>query len=91
MYMSTEEESLAAHVEICAIRYKRIEEKFDEVERRITKIEDSVTNLSQDVRKGFEDIRLTIERQNNSRVVQIIASSGAIVVAIAGVIGYWLH
>lgn len=89
--MSQEEQNLAQHVEICAIRYARIEEKFNEIENRISKVENSVSSLSLDVRQGFEDIRLTIERQNNSRVVQIIASSGAIVVAIAGVIGYWLH
>ena len=89
--MSTEEESLSAHVGLCQLRYKQLEGKINEIEKRITKVEDSLTSLGSDVRKGFEDIRLTIERQNNSRVVQIIASAGAIVVAIAGVVGYWLH
>lgn len=88
--MSREETDLATHVEICAIRYKGIEEKFDDVEKRLNKIESDVNNLSHTIQSNFLEIKLAIEKANNRRDVQVIASMGTIAVAVITAIGYWI-
>jgi len=88
--MSEEERSLATHVEICAIRYKGIEEKFDGIEKRLTKLEADISNIKASTQQGFSDIKLLLEQRNTSKQTQVIASSAAIIVAILGAIGYWL-
>ena len=86
--MSQEENDLATHVEICAIRYKRIEEKFDDIEQRISKIENQVTDLKTQTQQGFAEIKVLLERQNSSRSTALVTAIGSIVVAVIGVIGY---
>lgn len=89
--MSQEERDLATHVEICAIRYKAIEERYDAIELRLTKVEAEVSALKSTMQTGFADIKLLLEKQNNARHIQIIATIGTIVAAALGMIGYLLH
>jgi len=86
--MSQEEKDLATHVEICAIRYKSIQEKFDAVERRLDKVETDITAIKTQMQTGFSEIKLLISAQNNAKVVQTIATFGTIGAAILACIGY---
>lgn len=86
--MSQEEKDLATHVEICAIRYKGIQEKFDGVETRITKLEADISALKSTMQTGFSEIKLLLEKQSNSRTIQVIATIGTVAAAILAVIGY---
>ena len=86
--MSQEEKDLATHVEICAIRYKGIQEKFDGVETRITKLEADISALKGTMQSGFSEIKLLLEKQSNSRTIQVIATIGTVAAAILAVIGY---
>ena len=88
--MSKEDTDLATHVELCAIRYKGIEDKFDDVEKRLNKIESKVSDLSDQIQSNFLEIKLAIEQANNRRDVQVIASMGTIAVAVITAIGYWI-
>jgi ActR/RegA family two-component response regulator len=88
--MSQEERDLATHVEICAIRYKAIEERYDAISDRLTKVEVDLASLKSTTQAGFADIKLLLEKQNNSRTIQIIATFGSIAVAVIGVMGYLL-
>ncbi len=88
--MSQEERDLATHVEICAIRYKAIEERYDAISERLTKVEVDLASLKSTTQAGFADIKLLLEKQNNSRTIQIIATFGSIAVAVIGVMGYLL-
>jgi predicted nucleic acid-binding Zn-ribbon protein len=88
--MSKEETDLATHVELCAIRYKGIEDKFDDVEKRLNKIESKVSDLSEQIQSNFLEIKLAIEQANNRRDVQVIATMGTIAVAVITAIGYWI-
>lgn len=88
--MSQEERDLATHVEICAIRYKAIEERYDAIDARLTKVEAEVAALKSTVQSGFADIKLLLEKQNNARTIQLIATFGSIAVAVIGVVGYLL-
>jgi predicted nucleic acid-binding Zn-ribbon protein len=88
--MSKEDTDLATHVELCAIRYKGIEDKFDDVEKRLNKIESKVSDLSDQIQSNFLEIKLAIEQANNRRDVQVIATMGTIAVAVITAIGYWI-
>ena len=86
--MSQEERDLATHVEICALRYKGIEEKFDDIEKRLTKVETEISNLKSTMQSGFSDIKLLLEKQSNARFIQMTATFGTIAAAVLTVIGY---
>lgn len=88
--MSEEERSLATHVEICAIRYKGIQEKFDGVERRLDKVEADISAIKTQMQTGFSEIKLLLEQRNTSKQVQIIASAATVIAAILAAFGYWL-
>ena len=86
--MSKEDTDLATHVELCAIRYKGIEDKFNDVEHRLTKIEEDLGALKHQTQAGFSEIKLLLERQNSSKQVQVIATFGTIITAILAFAGY---
>lgn len=86
--MSQEETNLAAHVEICALRFKGIEQKMENLEKRLDKVEDTLTSLKTQTEQGFTEIKLLLERQNTNRYTTVITVIGSIVVAVIGVIGY---
>lgn len=86
--MSQEETNLATHVEICAIRYRGIEEKLNAFDQRLTKVETDLSTIKSTMQSGFADVKLLLEKQNNSRTIQVIATFGSIAVAVIGVAGY---
>jgi hypothetical protein len=86
--MSKEDTDLATHVELCAIRYKGIEDKFNDVENRLSKIENDVNDLKVQTAQGFSDVKLLLERQNSSKQTQMIATFGTIITAILAFVGY---
>ena len=88
--MSQEEKDLATHVEICAIRYKGIEEKLNAFDERLTKVETDLSAIKNTVQSGFSDIKLLLEKQSNARTIQIIATFGTVIAAVIGVMGYLL-
>ena len=89
--MSQEERDLATHVEICAIRYKGIEEKLDAFDQRLTKVETAISSTKSEMVAGFAEIKLLLEKQSNSRTIQIIATSGTVIAALLGLVGYLLN
>ena len=86
--MSKEETDLATHVEICAIRYQGIEDKFNVIERRLDKVETDISAIKTQMQTGFSEIKLLLERQNSSKQTTLTTTVGTIVVAVIGVIGY---
>lgn len=86
--MSKEDTDLATHVELCAIRYKGIEDKFNDVENRLSKIENDVNDLKVQTAQGFNDVKLLLERQNSSKQTQMIATFGTIITAVLAFAGY---
>lgn len=86
--MSQEETNLAAHVEICALRFKGIEQKMENLEKRLDKVEDTLTSLKTQTEQGFTEIKLLLERQNTNRYTTLLSVIGSIVVAVVGVVGY---
>lgn len=83
------ETTLKGHVQLCELRYKALEEKINAVERRLTTVEDQISNLKKDMATGFGEIKLLIEKQNNARTIQLIATIGTI--AAAAVTGLFVY
>lgn len=86
--MSQEERDLATHVEICSIRYEGIEKKFEVIERRLDKVEADMSAIKSQMTVGFSEIKLLLEKQSNSRFIQLTATIGTFSAAILAVIGY---
>jgi hypothetical protein len=74
-----EKKSLEAHVELCAERYRYLEEKLDSLEAR------SIEN-----NKMISDIKSMVQTVVNKRNDQIISWGLGIIVALGGVIGWFI-
>jgi hypothetical protein len=74
-----EKKSLEAHVELCAERYRFLEGKLDSLEVR------SIEN-----NKMISDIKSMVQTVVNKRNDQIISWGLGIIVALGGVIGWFL-
>lgn len=86
--MSREESDLATHVEICSLRYKGIEDKFNVINHRLDKVETDISLIKGTMQAGFSEIKLLLEQRNNQRQATLITTLGSIAVAVLGVIGY---
>lgn len=86
--MSTEHEDLNLHVSLCEQRYKELEKRLDGVEARLAKVEADISALKVSMSSGFSEIKILLERQNSRRQTQLIASMGAIAVAVISALGY---
>ena len=73
------EADLNTHIELCALRYKGIEEKFDSVEKRLDRINDDLS-----------DIKQILDKKSSATTTAIISAGGAIIVALIGFLGYLL-
>ena len=74
-----EKKSLEAHVELCAERYRYLEEKLDSLEAR------SIEN-----NKMISDIKSMVQTVVNKRNDQIISWGVGIIIALGGVIGWFI-
>lgn len=75
--MTRESEDLATHVEICAIRYEAINEKFEAVDATLSRID-----------SGLTDIKHLIADQQDSKFATMVTTAGTVIVALLGVMGY---
>ena len=74
-----EKKSLEAHVELCAERYKLLEQKLESVEEKVSQVVSSVADVKAAVGKMAE--------KNNDRLINW---GIGIIVFLVGVIGYLL-
>jgi hypothetical protein len=75
--MSREAEDLATHVEVCAIRYQGIQEKFSVVDARLDNID-----------RNLQDIKVILDRRTGAYSTAMITTGGAVIVALISFLGY---
>jgi hypothetical protein len=75
--MSREAEDLATHVEICAVRYQGIQEKFDIVDARLDNID-----------RMLVEIKEMINRQSDRKFNAVVGSLATVLTAFLGLLGY---
>lgn len=74
-----EKKSLEAHVELCAERYRFLENKLETVDRKITSLEDMMKQM-------YDMINDISHRRND----QIVTWGAAGIALLIGIIGYLL-
>jgi 3-dehydroquinate synthetase len=75
---SIEKKNLETHVELCAERYKFLENKLESVEEKVTGLEGVI-----------REVHDMIQHMSNKRNDQIIAWGGGAIAFLVGVVG-WL-
>lgn len=89
--MKSEAEDLNLHVQLCTERYHTLEGKIHAVENKLNSVESKVTELSHTMQSNFLEIKLSIEKANGRRDVQVIATLGTIAIAIISAGAIWLN
>ena len=74
-----EKESLEAHVELCAARYSRLEEKLDNLEGRVIGIEAVLSEIHETQIKDREDRNKQIIGWGSAVIGTLVATSGFLV------------
>lgn len=75
-----EKKSLEAHVELCAERYKFLEEKMESIDLKVTSVATSVT-----------DVKNTVESMAIKSNDRLINWGVGVIVTLMGVIGWLLQ
>ena len=82
------ETTLKGHVQLCELRYQALETRLDGLETRLAKLETDVSALKGAMQAGFSEIKILLERRNTAKTNQMIATTGSLLAAIIGLIGY---
>jgi len=83
-----ERQNLEAHVDLCAERYKRLEEKFDNLELRLGSLKKDVELLDASMGSKHKELVGMIQESSSSRFKVLVATSGTVIAAILSVLGY---
>lgn len=86
--MITEKTSLEMHVELCAERYKRLEEKIGFVEDGLDRIHSDFASFKNDNQKNMSDIKNMLSTAKDEKFKIMVASTATIIVALLGMLGY---
>jgi predicted nucleic acid-binding Zn-ribbon protein len=84
------ETTLKGHIQMCELRYKSLEGRLDNVEQRLAQIESKVNDLGSQIQSNMLEIRVTLEKANSRRDVQVVATLGTIIVAVITAVGLWI-
>jgi predicted nuclease with TOPRIM domain len=83
-----EKQNLEAHVDLCAERYKRLEEKFATVENKLLNLQGDFVKLDEKLDKSHKEILDVMTTANNDRFKVLLGTAGTVVAGLLTVIGY---
>jgi len=83
-----EAEDLQLHVELCAQRYNRMEEKFTGLEDRLDYLHRDFTEFKGKADSNFNDLKDLIHQSANKRFNTMVTTAGTVIVALIGMLGY---
>lgn len=83
-----EKQNLEAHVDLCAERYKRLEEKFNTVELRLGSLKQDFALLESNMENKHKELVAMIQESSSSRFKVLVATTGTIVASLLTVLGY---
>jgi chromosome segregation ATPase len=84
----TESTSLEMHVELCAERYDRLNEKFNSVEERLNDLHDEFSSFKSDNSKNLNEIKTLLSNAKDEKFKIMVTATSAIVVALLTMLGY---
>jgi len=84
----TELTSLELHVELCAERYKRLEEKIGFVEDRLETIHTDFASFKTDNQKNLSEIKNLLSNAKDEKFKIMITSTATVIVGLLAMLGY---
>lgn len=85
-----EKSDLNLHVELCAERYYRLEEKFTAVESRLDQLHQDFSNFKNSAESSFDELKVLINESKDRKFSVMVTTAGTIIVALLGMMGYIL-
>jgi len=85
-----EKKSLEAHVELCAERYKNLENKLDTVERRVSEVERKLEAKMNLLETALDEIKDMIVKTQHHRNNQLIGWGVGVIASLISVITFLL-
>lgn len=86
--MITEQTSLEMHVELCAERYGRLEEKFKTVEHRLDQLHDDFSTFKAENQKNLSEIKSLLSNAKDEKFKIMITSTATVIVGLLAMLGY---
>jgi len=86
--MITEQTSLEMHVELCAERYGRLEEKFKMVENRLDQLHDEFATFKTENQKNLSEIKNLLSNAKDEKFKIMVTSTATVVVGLLAMLGY---
>jgi hypothetical protein len=94
MSVDIEKKSLEAHVELCAERYKSMDERFsnlgDRIEALDNKFEEKIGSVSRMLEKIDNDLTVANSSRDNRLIGWGVSIIGVLVTALAGLVWHML-
>lgn len=81
-----ERENLEAHVDLCAERYRILEEKVNNIDTRLSNIEQTVVHMREDSIREFGRLREDMVKAQNTTNKIMMGTGGTIVAGVLTVI-----
>jgi hypothetical protein len=81
-----EKKSLEAHVELCAERYKNLDDKLDTVEKRVAEVERKLEAKINAVEQMLDEIKDMIVKMQHHRNNQLITWGSAVIASLISAI-----
>ena len=82
------EARLSTHEQVCAERYKALENRMDTIETRMDAISADVKELKQTNDKQFSEIKTMLTSAKDEKFKTMVTVAGTIIVALLGTMGY---
>lgn len=86
--MLTENSSLELHVELCAERYKRLQEKITSVEDRLDQIHDDFSSFKTENQKNLSEIKTLLSNAKDEKFKIMVTSTATVIVGLLAMLGY---
>jgi len=80
--------SLELHVELCAERYGRLEEKFEQVEDRLDRLHDDFSNFKQDNQRNLNEIKNMLSNAKDEKFKIMVTATATVIVGLLAMLGY---
>jgi len=79
---------LSTHEQVCAERYKALENRMDNIENRMDAISADVKELKQTNDKQFSEIKTMLTHAKDEKFKVMITATATIIVSLLAMLGY---
>jgi hypothetical protein len=84
----TEQTSLELHVELCAERYKRLEEKVGSIEDSLDRIHNDFSAFKSDNSKNMSEIKNMLSSAKDEKFKIMVSATATVIVGLLAMLGY---